>query len=100
MGRDRGARSLWVGLHDDRTCRVKDMFRDSCTCIAIGETTTLMIYEDGNYCYTSGLTHYLYELLDGRQSGHSKPTYVALGSQDRYYVKFANGKSEWVGPRG
>ena len=25
------------------------------------------------------------------------PTYVSIGSQDRYYIEFADGESEWVG---
>ena len=35
--------------------------------------------------------------LNGRAKHHPSPTYVALGTMDRYYIKFANGKSEWVG---
>ena len=28
----------------------------------------------------------------------SRPTYVSMGTQGRSYIKFADGKSEWVGP--
>ena len=37
------------------------------------------------------------------QRGDTNPppaSYVALGSQDRYYVRFANGRCECVGPEG
>ena len=57
-----------------------------------------MLYEDGDSSYTSGIPTGLFNKLHNRPSHASAPKYVALGSQGRYYVKFASGKSQWVGP--
>jgi len=74
---------------------VRNMFTELCTCVAIGDATIFMIYEDGRFFHTAGLQNYnLYKTL----LTSSPPTYVALGSQKRYYAEFASGEVEWVGP--
>lgn len=39
----------------------------------------------------------LHNKLNGRQQSLPAPNYVAMGSQDRYYISFTNGAREWVG---
>eukprot|EP00984_Skeletonema_dohrnii_P014619 scaffold6158_cov85-Skeletonema_dohrnii-CCMP3373.AAC.3 len=62
-----------------------------------GGSSTIILYENGTWACTAGLTKLLYNKLNGRQKSLPSPTYVSVGSQDRYYVHFADGKSEWVG---
>eukprot|EP00956_Cyclotella_meneghiniana_P009617 scaffold13283_cov82-Cyclotella_meneghiniana.AAC.4 len=57
-----------------------------------------MLYENGTWALcTAGLAKLLYNKLNGRQKSLPLPTYVSIGSQDCYYIEFADGKSEWVG---
>jgi hypothetical protein len=55
-----------------------------------------MLYESGAWACTSNLPKLLYNKLNGRQKSLPNPLYVAVGSQDRYYIKFKDKKSEWV----
>lgn len=65
--------------------------------IACGGNATIMLYEKGGWSFTVGLPKLLHNKLNGRQKHLPKPIYVAIGSLDRYYIRFADGKSEWVG---
>jgi hypothetical protein len=56
-----------------------------------------MLYENGGCAFTANLPKLLYNKLNGRQKSLPNPAYVALGSQNRYYIKFKDGKYEWVG---
>jgi len=55
----------------------------------------IRIEEDGSFWYTAGLPLGLYNKL--QQNQRNPPTYISLGTNQDYYVKFANGKSDWVG---
>lgn len=71
---------------------------DDLICIACGGKSTVFLYDfAGGWACTSGLPTLLYNKLNGRQHMLPKAKYVALGSQDRYYISFEDGKSEWVG---
>jgi hypothetical protein len=66
-------------------------------CVALGGHATLVLYEDGDLAWTSGLPTQLYNKLNGRQKSLPPPEYVSMGSEDRWYVRFEDGKSQWVG---
>jgi len=66
-------------------------------CISCGGISTIMLYEQGGSAWSAGLPKLLYNKLNGRQRALPKPTYIAIGSQDRYYIHFADGKLQWVG---
>lgn len=72
-------------------------FSENVVSIACGGQATILLYENGGWAWTSGLTKLLHNKLKGRQRSLPSPVYVAMGSQDRYYIEFADGKSEWVG---
>ena len=65
--------------------------------MACGGMCTVLLYEHGTWAFSSGLPKLLHNKLNGRQKSLPSPVYVSIGSQDRYYIKFADGKSEWVG---
>jgi len=75
--------------------RVASSFGPDATSVATNGTTTVILNEDGSWAGTAGLPKQLYNKLNGPPS--AKPTYVALGSLDRYYIRFADGKSQYVG---
>ena len=80
---------------------VENMWDDNVKCVAMGgDSATLLLYDGGDYAYTAGLCTNLFNKLHHRGRNQPKPTYVAMGSMNRYYVRFENGKSEWVGPDG
>jgi len=78
--------------------RIETNFTEKCTCVAIARKTTVMLYESGKYSNTYGLEPFLHKKLAGLPSYPCKPKYVALGSNDRYYVEYASTPSEWKGP--
>ncbi|KAL7470846.1 hypothetical protein ACHAXS_011127 [Conticribra weissflogii] len=76
---------------------VYSCFSEKVVSMACGGQATILLYENGGWAWTSGLPKLLHNKLKGRQRSLPSPVYVAMGSQDRYYIKFADGKSEWVG---
>ena len=76
---------------------VDENFDETCTCVATNGDSTIMLYESGDWAFTN-LPRQLYNKLHGRACRLPSPTFVALGSQDRYYIRFADGKSQWCGP--
>jgi hypothetical protein len=72
-------------------------FDRTVTCIACGGVGTIMLYERGGWSCTGGVAKLLHNKLNGRQKSLPHAEYVAMGSQDRYYLSFEDGKSEWVG---
>ena len=65
------------------------------TCVATNGAATIMLYEDGSFAYTADLPDGLYKTLQKKKL--KTPRYVALGSQDRYYIEFVDGSYEWAG---
>ena len=76
---------------------VSKWFDETVTSMACGGTATVMFYENGGWAGTSNIPNQLYNKLNGRQKTLPSPKYLALGSQDRYYVEFQDGKSQWNG---
>jgi len=96
-GDGRGRRLLFSLFERDH---VDSCFSGTVTSMACGGKATIMLYEDGGHAWTSGLPKNLYNKLNGRQRSLPSPEYVAMGNMDRYYIRFADGKSEWVGCEG
>lgn len=88
---ERGKMAWWDGLDDSNF--VKSNFSERCSCVAINGTTTIMLEESLRFSFHTP-DHSISLLF----STNPSPTYVALGSQGRYYVKFSRGISKWVGP--
>lgn len=94
--RDERGRKIICALYYDADFVAKN-FKNTVTCIACGGMATLMIYEHGGAAWTSTIPTQLDDKLNGRQRSLSPPEYVAMGSFDRYYVRFKDGSSDWVG---
>jgi hypothetical protein len=92
-----GKKFAWSGIKN--SFHVSECFDEEVVSIATTGDATIMLYEDGASSWTAGLTDNLYNKLKGRQDTLPSPTYVAMGSGGRYYIEFADGKSEWVGPK-
>ena len=59
-----------------------------------------VVQEGGGYSYSAGMPTALCELLQQekkKRRNKRSPSYVALGSNDRYYVRFTDGSSQWSG---
>ena len=90
---------------------IDDNWKERVKCVAIGATggarpehSVLMIYdhllgdpEDGRVIYTAGVPQRLAASLGGRHRSLSPPTFVAMGTHGRFFVKFADGTAEWEG---
>jgi len=81
---------------------VDEQFDETTTSMATNGMATVLLYEHGTWCGCSlgSLPSSLLKALkrSERRSSDSKPTYVALGSKNRYYVEFDDGSSLWYGP--
>ncbi len=73
-------------------------FDSRTTCISTDGTATIMLHEGGSWSYSSAIPKLLHNKLNGRQRTLPEPRYVAIGTEDRYFISFVDGKSEWVGP--
>ena len=73
-------------------------FDDEVISVATNGEGTIFLYENCNWAWTSDCPTQLTNKLKGRSRNLPKPVYVALGSKDRYYILFEDGKSQWVGP--
>ena len=86
---------FWVKKSDD----VDQMFDgDTCRSIATNGDATIFLYDDGGSSWTAGMPTKLHNKLNGRSRQSPSPTYVAMGSEGRYYIEFEDGQYEWVGP--
>ena len=73
--------------------------------VAMGGEATIVLYANGTWGCTSGIPLTLYHLLNpptqnivgsgGLKLQTPKPKIVALGSDDRFFIEFKNGKSQW-----
>ena len=98
----RGGQKLYLLHHRDQ---VDALWRDdgSVTCVALGSTggveakvCTAMLSEDGSAGWTEeGLPAQLHVRLNGRDPGLPAPAYMSLGTRGRYYIRFADGTSQW-----
>lgn len=88
--------ATWCGLRENNN--FKKNFTNDTTCVAIAGDTYICLYDDGDWHYSSGIITNLHKKLHTRAFSHPSPVYVAMGSLNRYYIRFANGRSEWCGP--
>ena len=90
----RGSRMIFA--HENAQS-IQSNFNKTVTCISCGGKATIMLYENERPSWTAGIPSLLYKKLNGRQKSLPNPDYVAIGSQDRYYVRFSDGSAQWVG---
>jgi hypothetical protein len=97
-GKDRDSRGRRIKGQLYEADHVSKNFSAKVTCIACGGKATIMLLENGSTVWTNGLTTKLYNrLIDRRQNALPPPEYVAIGSKDRYYVRFKDGVYAWTG---
>mmetsp|Transcript_31329 Transcript_31329/g.74452 ORF Transcript_31329/g.74452 Transcript_31329/m.74452 type:complete len:398 (-) Transcript_31329:52-1245(-) len=73
-------------------------FSEDVVSVATDGEATIMLFEQAAWAFTAGLPTALHNKLQGRQRTLPRPTYVALGSENRYYLEFADGAKIWSGP--
>jgi hypothetical protein len=69
--------------------------------VATNGKGTVFLYGNGGVAYTPSIPRALYQKLRQlRNSSFSaRPSYVALGTRDRYFVAFNDGTADWKGPK-
>jgi hypothetical protein len=92
--RERGTYFDYDVEHDKDVADMLDK-RKRVSCAATNGESTCSLYGDGSWAFTTDLPVGLYNKLKGRALSHPSPTYVALGSNGRYYIEFDNGSSQW-----
>jgi|AntRauTorckE5430_2_1112549.scaffolds.fasta_scaffold02108_2 hypothetical protein len=91
---DRGNKICSVIEQSDH---VHECFSDKVAALSCGGGATIMLYDYGGYSWSSGLPDKLYNKVKGRSRRLPKASYVAIGSLDRFYIRFSDGKSQWDG---
>lgn len=68
--------------------------------VATNGKGTVFLYGNGGVAYTPSIPKALYQKLRQLRSSSysSRPSFVALGTRDRYYVSFNDGTADWKGP--
>jgi len=70
------------------------------SCIALGDGCALVLFDDGREpVFSDALASQcpqLHEQLTSRAAGMPPPIDAAIGSEDRFYLRFADGKQEWI----
>jgi hypothetical protein len=95
--KDRDSRGRYIQFRLHEADHVNKKFNEQITCIACDGKSIIQLYEIG-ITSTLGWSETLRNSLkERRQKSLPPPEYVAIGSQDRHYVKFENGSSQWVG---
>jgi hypothetical protein len=95
--KDRDSRGRYIKFNLYKSDQVDENFDETVTCIACGGRATIMLLENGSTVWTNGQTTKLYIKLYLHHMLYPSPEYVAMGSQNRYYVKFEDREPEWVG---
>ena len=69
--------------------------------VATNGKGTVFLYGNGGVAYTPSIPRALYQKLRQlRNSSFSaRPSYISLGTRDRYFVAFNDGTSDWKGPK-
>ena len=78
------------------------------TCVATNGRGAVFLYGHGGVAYTPNipkqLHHKLKQLKHGRAMSstngtNTRPSYVAIGTRERYYVAFHDGTADWKAPK-
>lgn len=93
-----GQRSSFVasGLRDELSFRRG--WSDRVTSVALDGDSWILVYDNGSWAASADIPHGIYEVLHTGRTTNPLPVYVSMGSDDQYYIEFANGEYEFVGP--
>lgn len=69
--------------------------------VATNGKGTVFLYGNGGVAYTPAIPRALYQKLRQlRNSSYSaRPSYVSLGTRDRYFMAYNDGTADWKGPK-
>jgi hypothetical protein len=69
--------------------------------VATNGRGTVFLYGNGGVAYTPQIPRALYQKLRQlRNSGFNRrPSYISLGTRDRFFVAFNDGTADWKGPK-
>ncbi|CAD7934283.1 unnamed protein product [Amoebophrya sp. A25] len=100
---ERGKRAIWWTHDKDTSEHMKKNMNSEVSCFAIcgGENRVacLLQHDDSrSSSWTSGVPTTLDKFLRSRAMYHPQPTYIAMGSQGRYYCELENGRAQFNGP--
>ena len=98
-GRHARGKRLQLHLYTSDHEQVRRRFKQRpVSCLATSGAASILLHDDGSFHHTSGLPAPLLDRLHRRDPSSPPPDYAALGSEDRYYIRFADGRASWFGP--
>jgi hypothetical protein len=70
------------------------------TCVTTNGKSAVFLYGHGGVAFTPGIPKALHHKLKQlNRSNETRPSYVAIGTRDRYYVAFHDGTADWKAPK-
>lgn len=78
------------------------------TCVATNGRGAVFLYGHGGVAYTPNIPKQLHQRLKQLKHGratrstngtNTRPSYVAIGTRERYYVAFHDGTADWKAPK-
>lgn len=71
------------------------------SCVSTNGKGCVFLYGNGGVAYTPNIPKQLYQKLKALKTNPkaTRPSYVTIGTRERYYVSFHNGTFDWKGPK-
>ena len=90
-----------VSIQTDQCLRDIAKMDKHVTCATTNGRGCVFLYGNGGVAYTPNIPKALYQKLKSLKSNAkaSRPTYISIGTRDRYYVSFLNNTFDWKGPK-
>lgn len=79
--------------------KIASVWTSSVSCIALGDACSIVLFDDREPVFSTRLPSkcpQLFEQLANRSKDMPSASDVAIGTEDRFYLRFADGKQEWV----
>jgi hypothetical protein len=94
-------------LHEDVLIQTDQCLEDIAAlgktihCVSTNGKACIFLYGNGGVAYTTNIPKQLYNKLKSLKNNPkaTRPSYVAIGTRDRYYVSFLNGSFDYRGPK-
>ena len=90
-----------VSLQTDQCLQDISNMGKQVTCVSTNGRGCIFLYGHGGVAYTSHIPKLLYQKLKSlkNSSTSARPSYVAIGTRDRFYASFLDNSFEWKGPK-
>lgn len=93
------ARGKCAAMCVEEIDRVASLWSAAVSCVALGASCALLLFDGAPPEWTSQFAAQcpqLAEQLSRRTAAMAPAVFASIGSEDRFYVRYADGKQEWI----